>query len=286
MLRNLRILRVELKRAIVNWKFALSVFIGCVFAALAFVSTPGFTIAKNWVKYMNGDEAAAMVINKMNMVDTPLEIWMPRYGSSSAFYSLWIFLLPVLIAIPYSNVYLMETKNGLINQFTVRVSKKAYYFSKFFALFTSGGLIAVIPLVFNLMLVMCFLPWGIPIKASMLYPMVDGNMFSKLFYTKPALYVLIYLLYTFVLFGLLSCLSIAIDLYKKNRLVAILIPFAVIVAEEVILTFGLGLERTSLRAAMNMYNLRIDTVVFIAVEFIIMAVVDIWFFLRPRKDVI
>ena len=37
---------------------------------------------------------------------------------------------------------------------------------------------------------------------------------------------------------------------------------------------------------MNMYNLRIDTVVFITVEFIIMAVVDIWFFLRPRKDVI
>ena len=118
------VIKIELKRAIINKKFVIVILLGCIMAVLAFVDTPGFTIAINWYKYMHNDEMASMIINKMNEVDTPLEIWMPRYGASSTFYNVWIAILPILVVIPYATEYLKEKKSGLINQFMVRMTKK------------------------------------------------------------------------------------------------------------------------------------------------------------------
>ncbi|HBD65887.1 MAG TPA: hypothetical protein DC028_02520, partial [Eubacterium sp.] len=112
----LNVIKIELKRAILNKKFVIVILLGCIMAVLAFVDTPGFTIAINWYKYMHNDEMASMIINKMNEVDTPLEIWMPRYGASSTFYNVWIAILPILAVIPYATEYLKEKKSGLINQ--------------------------------------------------------------------------------------------------------------------------------------------------------------------------
>lgn len=52
------------------------------------------------------------------------------------------------------------------------MTKKKYYMSRYIVTFISAGLVAVIPLVFNLMVVMCFLPWGTPVRATGLYPVV------------------------------------------------------------------------------------------------------------------
>ena len=64
----------------------------------------------------------------------------------------------------------------------VRMTKKKYYMSRYIVTFISAGLVAVIPLVFNLMVVMCFLPWGTPVRATGLYPVVTGNVFENVFY--------------------------------------------------------------------------------------------------------
>ena len=69
----LNVIKIELKRAIINKKFVIVILLGCIMAVLAFVDTPGFTIAINWYKYMHNDEMASMIINKMNEVDTPLK---------------------------------------------------------------------------------------------------------------------------------------------------------------------------------------------------------------------
>ena len=66
--------------------------------------------------------------------------------------------------------------------------------SRYIVTFISAGLVAVIPLVFNLMVVMCFLPWGTPVRATGLYPVVTGNVFENVFYNYPLLYVIIYLI--------------------------------------------------------------------------------------------
>ncbi len=61
------------------------------------------------------------------------------------------------------------------------MTKEKYYMSRYIVTFISAGLVAVIPLVFNLMVVMCFLPWGTPVRATGLYPVVTGNVLKMYF---------------------------------------------------------------------------------------------------------
>lgn len=281
-----KLLRMELKRALGSWKFYIVIVLGCVMAVLAFFNTPGFTIAKNWYKYMHGDEAAAMIINKMNMVDTPLEIWMPRYGSSSTFYNTWITLLPVFTVIPYGIEYAREKKNGLINQYMIRISKGKYYASKFITTFISGGLVAVVPLIFNLLLVMCFLPWGMPLRASNLYPVTDMNVFNSVFYNTPSLYMLIYLIYVFVLFGLISCICLSFVYVEENLFALTITPFILYFSGHVLLTFGLGIAGISLMNNASLYNTFYKNVGPLLIQFAVLVLVDMTFFYRIRKDVI
>ncbi|MGN0318401.1 MAG: hypothetical protein ACI4E1_10780 [Lachnospira sp.] len=281
-----KLLRLELKRALGSWKFLIVIVLGCVMAILAFIYTPGFTIATNWYKYMHGDEMAASIINKINMIDTPLEIWMPRYGASSTFYNTWITLLPVLTVIPYGIEYAREKKNGLINQYMIRINKGKYYASKFITTFISGGLVAVVPLIFNLLLVMCFLPWGMPIRSSNLYPVVDNNVLNDVFYNTPSLYVLIYLVYVFVLFGLISCICLSFVYIEENIFALTITPFIIYFSGHVLLTFGLGMVGISLMNNASLYNTFSNNVGALLIQFAILLVADLAFFYRVRRDVI
>lgn len=282
----LNVIKIELKRAIINKKFVLVVLIGCIMSMIAFVDTNGFKIATNWYNYMQGDDRATMIINKINEVDTPLEIWMPRYGSSSAFYNIWIVILPILAVIPYATEYLKEKKSGLINQFMVRMTKKKYYISRYAATFISAGLVAVIPLIFNLMIVMCFLPWGVPIRSTGLYPVVSGNVFESVFYSYPAVYVLIYLIYTFVEFGMLSCICLTCVYIEDNWFAVSLTPFILYFSEHVFLTIGLGLKRRSLLTLTNMYNIFTKDIAILLIQLTALFIINMLFFLRVKKDVL
>lgn len=281
-----KLLKIELKRALGSWEFYIVIMAGCLMGVLAFFDTSGFILAKNWYKYMHGDEMAAMIIEKMNMVDTPLEIWMPRYGSSSTFYNTWITLLPVLTVIPFGIEYAREKRNGLINQYMIRIKRSTYYASKFITTFISGGLVAVIPLVFNLLLVMCFLPWGMPLRATNLYPVIDSNVFNKIFYNMPAWYVVIYLIYDFVLFGLISCIALCFVYIEENIFALTITPFILYFSEHVLLTFGLGFAGISLMNNASLYNTYYNHVGALLIQFTVLIFMDATFFYRIRKDVV
>lgn len=281
-----RILKVEFCRVFNDWKFYSVILVGCIMAILAFFNTPGWIIARNWFKYMNGDATAALIIDKVNMVDTPLEIWMPRYGSSSLFYTTWLTILPILTVIPFGATYVEEKKKGLINQFVIRVSKKQYYLSKFIVTFISGGIVAIAPLITNLLLVMCFLTWGTPIKSSGLYPIVDGNVFELLFYEKPVIYVLIYLLYFFCIYGLISALALTFTYLEENVFAIMVTPFILYFSEHVLFEFGINLSNSSLLSLGNLYNVFNYNVKYLIIQFFVLLIIDASFLLRIKKDVI
>ncbi|MFR1767404.1 MAG: hypothetical protein ACLSW1_07625, partial [Lachnospira sp.] len=142
-------LSVELRRAFCNRGFIIAIGLGGIMAVLAFFNTQAWTLSKYWLSYMAGESAAVESAVHMGFVDTPLEIWMPRYGASSKFYYLWITILPLLCALPYGTSYLYDKKNGLINQLIYRMNRKNYYLSKFITCFVSGGTISTFPLVLN-----------------------------------------------------------------------------------------------------------------------------------------
>lgn len=279
-------LSVELRRAFCSRGFIIAIGLGGIMVVLAFFNTQAWTLSKYWLSYMAGESAAVESAVHMGFVDTPLEIWMPRYGASSKFYYLWITILPLLCALPYGTSYLYDKKNGLINQLIYRMNRKNYYLSKFITCFVSGGTISTLPLVLNLLLCMCFLPWGMPLRSTSVYPIGESNAFSDVFYTKPLLYVMIYLLLTFILFGLINCLCLIFSLIEDNQFALMITPFVIYFAQHVLISFGLGRGEISFVNNANLYNVYSQTLYIYLLELLGLFIIDICVFIKIKKDVL
>lgn len=279
-------LKVELRRAFCNYGLVFSIGLGGILAILAFFTNGSWGLSRYWLSYMEGDPTAIADAVEMGIVDTPLEIWMPKDGSSGKFYYFWITILPLLCVLPYGVTYLQDKKRGLINQLIYRMGKRNYYFSKFIACFLSGGTVAVIPLIINLLLCMCFLPLGLPILSTHFYPIGKIHAFSEVFYSRPALYVLIYLGFTFLLFGLLTCLCMTLALVVENQFALMLTPFALYYALHTFSIVGLNRIEWSIMNNANLYLVNKDTLYVYIIELVVLFLLDICVMIKIKKDVI
>ena len=279
-------LGVEFKRAYKSRWYKFSILFGSILAMLAFFSTDGWNLCKYWMRYISGDESAVSMASKMGFMDMPLEIWMPRYGAHSKFYYLWIVILPLLCTVPYAITYFVDRQDGLINQLITRMGRRNYYIAKLLVCFVNGGTIAVVPLIVNLVACMCFLPWGMPLRSTNVYPVGESNAFSEIFYTKPFLYVLIYLVLTFILFGLITASTMLLSLLVENRYALITAPFILYFAEHVFLSFGLGNKEASLLSNANLYNVFSWNVKLYFLELFGLLIFDLLILYKIRRDVL
>lgn len=280
-----RALKVELKRAFNNNVFRIVILFGCFIAVAAFFTTDGFKMCRYWLDYVNGKisyEEASM----WRFMDTPLEIWMPVDGVSGKFYNTWLTILPVLCALPYATTYFSDRKKGLINQLITRMGKTNYYLSKLIVSFISGGTVAVIPLIVNLMLCMCFLPWGMPLVSSHNYVVTEGAIFFELFYTYPALYVVMYLLITFVLFGLLNALCVILAHIIENKFALLMSTFILYYGEHSLIGFTTGKFEFSLLSNARIFFIRQDKAWILCVTLLMLVLINLLILLRVRKDVL
>lgn len=280
------IMKIELKRAFINTKFYIVVFVSTIFAIGSFFTTPGFTIAKNWFLYMNGDLDAIYMIEKCDYSDVAIEIWMPNYGASSKFYFLWLIILPLLCIIPYGITYIEDKSSGLINQYIIKIGKGKYYVSKFITLFISGGTIATLPLLINLIICSMALPFGLPVRSTQFYPVKEYNLFSNLYYQNIVVYLMLYFLIYFVVYGLITCLALSFVYFEENKYMLLLVPFIIYFSEHVIISFGFNRHDTSLLLATNIINLRYENLLFYLLQIIVLFLFDVLFFFRIRRDVI
>lgn len=139
---------------------------------------------------------------------------------------LFYFLIFLLCTIPYSWSLVIEKKSGYINQMITRTKRTQYYTSKYFAAFVSGGSIALIPMLTNLTVCALFIPAYPMDQLSDLYIGVPQKyMWSSVLYSKPLLYVLMYILLAFVFCGLWATVGISLGFVVKNRLSVLILPF-------------------------------------------------------------
>ena len=90
----------------------------------------------------------------------------------------------------------------------IRAGKMPYYLAKYAALFVSGGLAVVTPLLFNFLLTAMFIPAVRPDPSYLTaYGIGPASFLSMLFYAHPFLYVFAYLLIDFLFcpYGLYPC---------------------------------------------------------------------------------
>lgn len=142
----------------------------------------------------------------------------------SAFYFVW----PILAAMPYGWSYSRERRSGIYNQFVSRSNPKIYYFSKFAAVFTSGGAAVAIPVLMNLMINALICPYDVPNIMNLQNVIADGRFLSSLYYTYPWIHGLIWCIMDFLWGGAAACLCFIVGTKLRLSVLVTLIPFAIL----------------------------------------------------------
>ncbi|MDE6835136.1 MAG: hypothetical protein K2J39_12960 [Ruminococcus sp.] len=221
------ILCIELRKSLKNKLFILSVIMGFTVSFLSFLY--------NYELYTTASEETRLYSNEFGIIYNPMLSMNTLYNSwvgGEAFTlgtTVFFFIIPILTAIPYGWSYCSELKSGYIKNVVTRCGKMQYFISKYIATFISGGLAVAIPLICNFILTASFIPAYQPQVRYMQYYGIFSNTFlSEVFYRNPVIYILIYIFIDFIFCGLIACLSCTSANIIKNKVVAMLTPFGVL----------------------------------------------------------
>lgn len=220
-------IKVECHKAIFTKLFFLIVVIGCAITMFSL-----FPCLQSYYRYISNledfSEELSYVRNPMMATQTLFNCWIGSEAitpGSTYYFSLF----PILVSIPYGWSYCTERQSGYIKNVIIRTGKLRYYLSKYIALFLSGGLAMVIPLLFNFLLTAMFVPAITPDPYYITsYGIISASFLSELFYTCPFMYIFLYLLVDFVYGGLIACMCFAFAAFVKNKVIVVLLPFFVL----------------------------------------------------------
>ena len=211
-------LRIELWKATHNKMFFLSLAVG-IFLALADSYLSSLTVKE---LHQSNLEALAQGYGTGNHAGYSLFVfWMPINGfqiTTTYFCLIW----PALAAIPYGWSYCQERRSGVTQQITIRSNNRIYFNSKYIAVFVSGGLAVMLPVLVNLLVDSLICPYEIPILG--LVPIFNGNFLSGLYYTNPWLYAICWCGMEFLFGGAAACLCFITGSILRFQVMTILVP--------------------------------------------------------------
>jgi hypothetical protein len=224
------LLRMELSKALKNKFFAVTVLAAIVISLLSALNrSSAYANLNNLIessRMANGD----LPKNPDLASDTLFNFWIGG-EYTSLYYSLFFLTVPLIAAFPYGWSYFMERKNGYVKNVISRTEKRNYFLSKYAAVFISGGLAVLIPLLLNFLTVACFVPARMPdVYYDVYYGVPFTQMWSKLYFTQPFVYVFLYLLVDFLFGGLIAAISLALTFFVRNRVAVVLIPLFILLA--------------------------------------------------------
>ncbi len=215
-------MRLELRKAICSNWFLGSMAIGISLSLINIVQN--VRIVKELTTLLS--EALAEGVNLSSSYEgfSLFVQWLgTRYASAvnSIFYLIW----PVLAAIPYGWSYSKDRLSGYYNQIVTRSNRRIYFYSKYIATFVSGGMVLSIPLLFDLLINALVCPFCVPDVTSSLSAVINVSFLSKLFYTYPWVYALIWCFLDFLWGGFSACMCFLAGTKIRLRVVIMLVPF-------------------------------------------------------------
>lgn len=217
------ILKIELKKSFGNKYFIISLFIGCSLSMLCLIYNAG--VYQDYLQLEHYVlQEADYSINPYHAVFTLFNHWIGGEGYSLGS-SLFFFIFPLLTALPYGWSYCEEKRNGYARMTVVLAGKKAYFLSKYIAVFFSRALAMTIPLIFSLLCTAMFFPAVTPVVLyDVHYSVFYHSLMSSLYYTAPFLYVFLYLVIDFLFGGILGCISLAACTFIKYKVINVIVP--------------------------------------------------------------
>lgn len=119
-----------------------------------------------------------------------------------------------------------ESKSGYLRQMTLKKGQMRYYFAKYIVTFTSGFLLAAIPLLINVIITACYIPAYKPDPLEQLYSgQYYGQYLANIFYSEPFAFMIIFILIPGLFCGLWADLSMCLSFFIKNKFFVVIIPY-------------------------------------------------------------
>lgn len=166
--------------------------------------------------------------NRDQRIYTAYNNWIGGESSTLAF-SVFFFIIPLFSMMAYGWSYCNEMNSGYEKNIVIRIGREKYYLSKYIANFLAGGLMVALPLFINFMMVSSFIPALTPdVSYSIYYAINHQHIWSQFFFTKPVLFVGLYLLLDFVIGGLFATLTLLFAYISKNKHATVIAPFLII----------------------------------------------------------
>lgn len=153
-------------------------------------------------------------------------VWIGSISGDLFFTTIFYFILPLAATLPFSFSLSDESKSGYLRQMTLKKGQMRYYFAKYIVTFTSGFLLAAIPLLINVIITACYIPAYKPDPLEQLYSgQYYGQYLANIFYSEPFAFMIIFILIPGLFCGLWADLSMCLSFFIKNKFFVVIIPY-------------------------------------------------------------
>ena len=207
----------EIKRAFNTIGMKLALLVGCALS-IWHVITVIMPISEG-----QNYELSADVIDDLYVPISLFSTWMGNELFPIQSYIFYL-ILPLLAVLPFGSSLFEDIKSGYIINVCTRVEKKIYFKAKYLAVFLSGGVAVVAPLLLNLVLSSMFMPAFIPDNGTV-GTISPTTMVYEVFFTHPLIYVLMFIVIDFIFAGVIATLALSYTYFTEHRFGVMIVPF-------------------------------------------------------------
>lgn len=227
-----RCLNEELKRAIYNPMFLGALLIGIILSAVNVFE--GFSRAEQIKQLTQDSLISGMQINKSCTGFSLFISWISLHSTGFGS-SLFYFVLPILAAFPYGWSYSQDRRTGFFSQIVMRTGRHNFFLAKYMAVFISGGIVILIPILLDLLLNAMLLPDRVVRVSDMLLPVFDYSFAGNLLYTNRWLYAIVWCFLSFLWGGAFASMCFLPGTHLRIPAVTVLTPFILILGIDTLL---------------------------------------------------
>ena len=207
----------EIKRAFNTIGMKLALLVGCALS-IWHVITVIMPISEG-----QNYELSANAIDDLYVPISLFSTWMGNELFPIQSYIFYL-ILPLLAVLPFGSSFFEDIKSGYIINVCTRVEKKIYFKAKYLAVFLSGGVAVVAPLLLNLVLSSMFMPAFIPDNGTV-GTISPTTMAYEVFFTHPLIYVLMLIVIDFIFAGVIATLVLSYTYFTEHRFGVMIVPF-------------------------------------------------------------
>lgn len=150
------------------------------------------------------------------------------------FWELYLSLFPILAVMPFAGSFYQDIEGGYIKNLCSRVSKEKVLFAKYIAVFVSGAIAVIFPLIVSMAVNALWYPAQSPNALTMRSAMSSIYVFSEYYYTHPMVYHVIYFVVLMLFGGVLASLSLLATYYLNNILLVLFVPYLFYTAQDLL----------------------------------------------------